>query len=266
VKYINTYWEERNFDMSSCEIRVELKDSFEEFAALDSGLQEQYRVAKIPVNMPDFLFGLPKLGYVFVETQMQLSMKKEEAKARMRIPGCEDYLDRVEFVRIESLEELDAAISCIKDGEMFNTDRIALDPALGGRVSGKRYYNWIRDIFLKDGGGVYVAKMDGTNLSFSTLERKENGVVSTAMGGIFPEAQNNAYSFIALYQPAEYAFDVMNAKMVETAVSSNNSAVLKVHLQRGFRIKKLNYVYIKCAEDNSAVTPAFINLNTGDND
>jgi hypothetical protein len=192
---------------------------------------------------PEFLFELPRLGYIFIETQISLSLRPGDSRP---IPGYEKVLtadDRLEIIQLASEEDLERELGFLRDGSLFDTDRIALDPMFGPEVAGKRYFNWVMDIFRKC-RGVYVVNINGQNSSFFTLEQGKNDVFYGAIGGSFKYGQENAYTSVTIEKPNEMAFS-LGGKRLLSAVSSNNLPVLRLHLQRGCKIIGLEYVYVK---------------------
>ena len=237
--YKQTTWEYKNLGTGSCEIVLDKRDSFDDFARLESSITEDYRVLKLPTCMPEFLYMLPSLGYVFEENQILLTMAKNEFHT---ISIKNEHYKRIQFEEISTPDKLEE-LRFLRDGETFLTDRIALDPKFGPKIAGIRYFNWMNDI-CKTGGSVVLAKIDGRIIACSTVEMRKNGVCHLALGGMMATPEDEAY-YACMDIAERYAFDTLKAKRLETAVSSNNLPVLRLHEKKGYHIKSLQYVYIK---------------------
>ena len=129
MKMIDAEWEQRNLGVSAVEIEVEPNDSFEDFQRALSGCDARYLVAKISVSRSDFLFGLPELGWRFVEAQESLSLQRSV----YRVPKMlRRFDDRCVYRLAENRDQARAALRHFRDGS-FDTDRVALDPMFGTR-------------------------------------------------------------------------------------------------------------------------------------
>ena len=240
MKYGPSEWEYKNFGKTSCEFRIEKGDLFEELAKADREATEEYRVVKVPTDMPEFLFRLGELGYIFVETQIGLSMKAEEFRP---IAIKNSLYEKIKYVELKSLPRIEEALSFISAGENFVTDRIALDPRFGKETAGLRYFNWIKDIYSR-GGSVVLIKAGNELTAFTTLEMTKGGTCHMAIGGMIGTPGEAYYACVDAGE--RYAL-AKGAKRLETAVSSNNIPMLRLHEKKGFHVKGMHYVYIKHA-------------------
>lgn len=242
MKYKRTEYEYKNLGVSSCEIVLDKNDTIEEFQKLDSNISEEYRVLKISTNIPHLLFGLAKLGYIYVETQIILSLKKVDFCPIAVINPSYKKIQWEEFYNPENVEQL----AFIKDGNTFLTDRIAIDPAFGRKIAGQRYFNWFQDICRK-GGSIVLAKVDEHIIGCTSVEINDEKVCYLALGGMMASPFEEAY-YACIDAMERYAFDKLGARRLELAVSSNNLPILRLDEKKGYHVKGMCYVYIKHTE------------------
>ena len=79
MKIVHATWERENLGVNAYEVFLEGPDTLENFrqaerVMLDDGAE--YIVVKTPVNRGDLLFGLPALGYTFVETLFRVAVER----------------------------------------------------------------------------------------------------------------------------------------------------------------------------------------------
>ncbi len=239
MRYKKTDWEFKNLGTSSCEITMERNDTIEKLMEMEKGILEEYRVLKMPTNMPDILFYIQSLGYVFIETQISLSLKKEDFSPISIKNAC---YEKIQWKEINSREDLEQ-LAFIKKGDTFVTDRIAIDPYFGRKKAGLRYFNWMQDICAR-GGSIVLTKVDGRIIGCSTMEMFPRGVCYLSLGGMMASADDEAY-YACMDGVERYALEKLGVKRLETAVSSNNLPIIRVLEKKGYRVKGMNYVYVK---------------------
>jgi hypothetical protein len=140
-------------------------------------------------------------------------------------------------------EELTFVLDQIMTG-IFSTDRISLDENFGPQVGAKRYCNWI-DSEMKQGGEVYTISLStGTPLGFFTLRVTDDGIAHSILSGVFDSEKTPGFGLILLSMILTKA-EEKGAKKIVSAISSNNLPVVRTHVQLGFEVKDLNYVFIR---------------------
>ena len=153
MKVTHAAWELDNLNVNAYEILLDAADTPDALAREEARLVAegaQYLAVKTPVNCPRLLFGLPALGYAFVETVFHVSVKREE----YRVPALVARFDRgLAVARRDSGADLKRIDGLIRRG-VFVSDRISLDPAFTREQSGARYANWLQSMVAK-GGKVY---------------------------------------------------------------------------------------------------------------
>lgn len=241
MKMIDAEWEQRNLGVSAVEIEVEPNDSFEDFQRALSGCDARYLVAKISVSRSDFLFGLPELGWRFVEAQESLSLQRSV----YRVPKMlRRFDDRCVYRLAENRDQACAALRHFRDGS-FDTDRVALDPAFGVKLAGQRYYYWAMDVFER-GGEIFDCLYGGRSIG-SFVFRTDSAcptVRHAVLGAMLPECQERGLGSLFFKKNMDAAFD-RGAEEIRTAISSNNLTVFRLWLHFGAELTDTRYVYVR---------------------
>ena len=242
MEIVNCYWEKENLNKDVLEITFSLSDNFnvDEIISLES--QYDYIVIKVPMNMVNVNFQLSKIGYILVENQIRLCKKYKDFNFDDNlIKRVYPHFD-VEFVKDKNdLEEIISKIT----PNMFSTDRIYLDPYFGPDSSMIRYNNWMRNEFGKE--GIFISKLlyDGKNIGFG-MAKYQPHIFHGIIGGIYEEYQNSIYGIIT----ASRNFLIAKKKSIQinevhTAISSNNTPVLRFYNYLNYTIEDMKYVFIK---------------------
>lgn len=243
MKVTDCYWELDNLGKTTVEVSVEGGDSFdkETFGKINNSYQ--YVVVKVPMNKPEFNFGLASLGFTLIETQINISKRYKDFNFDDRL--VRNVSPHVSTKRIETKEELDEIISQITP-DMFSTDRIYLDPHFPLDASSRRYINWMRSDYEKGKAIISKSYYDDINVGFGFVHIGDDGNEHGVLGGIFKKYQDMGLgimtaglSFI-MAQKRNTPFKVM-----KTAVSSNNPGVWQFYNYLGFKIDSMTYVFVK---------------------
>ena len=240
MKMIDAVWEKRNLGVDVTEIQAEPTDSAEELVRVLSGVHVPYSVVKIPANCPALLLAAQDCGYKVIETGMTI----EGNIKRVATPKLfSRFLPFVEIREADS-ETLEKIFAEVSAGEIFATDRIALDPAFSKELAGRRYYNWCLDV-MKQGAMMEAACYKGQPVAFNlSILKQERGLSDGLIGGVFSEAKNMGLGFLVV----ELEMDLcrkLGGKICLGRVSSNNAAILRLHMQYGFEIRDIQYVLIR---------------------
>ena len=241
MKVIEAVWEKRNLGVSCVEIEIARNDRAEDVMEAIQAREEQYQVVKLPSGRVDLLFPLQDIGFKYIEsaiaTGMPLSKKpvmpERYASIASRIIG-----------HVATADEVGDLLAMIERGEIFTTDRIALDPAFGREVAGRRYANWTRDL-LAAGATLVVSEYDGQRFGFSVDQLSENGKEwHSILGGNFPDNHGEGLAAVGMCKTILKAYSCGSRRFV-SAVSSNNLPILKIHLECGLKIKSISDVLIR---------------------
>ena len=240
MKVIDATWEKRNLGLDVIEVAVDEGDSCEELRSALESVTTPYSVVKIPAGDIPLLMTAQEAGYKLIETGMTI----EGNIKRVATPKI--YSRFMPFIEIREAneQELSKILEEVSRGEIFSTDRIAVDPAFSKEIAGRRYYNWCCDVMQK-GAMMEVALYKGQPVAFNlSMLKNERGLSDGLIGGVFDEAKNMGFGFLV----AELEMDLckkLGGKICLGRVSSNNAAILRLHMQYGFEVKSIQYVLIK---------------------
>lgn len=239
---VNCFWEEKNLGVKTVEITISPNDSFDEEGIVKIENEYDYVVIKVPMNHSDYNFGLTKLGYTLIETQLGISKTYNTFDFNDRF--IKRLIPHISESVIDSEEDFEEVVSKITPN-MFTTDRIYLDKYFSSDSSCNRYQNWMRTEFQANTGIIKKINYKDINVGY-TLSREEDGVIRALLGGIFKDYQSLG---IGILTPAFHFITAKNCnrpfeKMV-TSISSNNFPVLELYNYLGFRIYQMTYVFIK---------------------
>lgn len=240
MRIIDAVWEKRNLGIDVTEINAEPTDSVDELVRVLSGVLVPYSVVKIPAKCPELLLAAQDCGYKMIEASMTI----EGNIKRIATPKLfSRFLPLIEIqeANVELLEKIYAEVAA---GEIFATDRIALDPMFSKELAGRRYYNWCLDA-MKQGAMMEVAFYKGQPAAFNlSILKQERGLSDGLIGGVFSEAKNMGLGFLVV----ELEMDLcrkLGGNICLGRVSSNNAAILRLHMQYGFEISDIQYVLIR---------------------
>ena len=235
-------WEMRNLRMNAWEVTLDRSDLTDVLTTIeklhDSRFDGAYVCIKVPVGNLRIVHALEDDGFRFVETQISL-VDTFEPSSVLNYAG--ELGGRIGTRVVPKVrEEWERVIVRITPG-MFDTDRIALDPAFGEDVSCRRYQNWCRDLFDNPDSRMVVTTLDDDDAAFGVHLVKENGDYQGVLGGVFAEFKSSGLGAILIP-------DAKNRKSGEkqrTVVSSNNISVFRLHQNSGRTVYKELYVLRK---------------------
>lgn len=237
----DAFWEKRNLGCNVTEIACEAEDSTEQLKSEIERINVPYSVIKVPSGRTDLLFEAQKNGYLLIETTTAI----EGVMKKVALPKI--YERFLPDIRMEDAtpELKEKALSEVRKGEIFETDRIAMDPYFSKEKAGERYYNWSLDAFEK-GAVMGVAFYRDEPVAFNVSLAKDDAgkVYDGLIGGLFTNAFHRGLGFLVVYTETELCRR-RGGKRCLGRVSSNNVPILRLHAEYGFDIKDVNYVLIK---------------------
>lgn len=243
MKITDCFWELKNLGKTVAEISIEKGDVFDAAIFLDIDTRYQYVVVKVPVNMITFNFGLAPMGYSLIETQINVSKRYKDFNFDDRL--VRNVYPHVNTERISSEAELEEIVNQITP-DMFSTDRIYLDPHFSRDASSKRYINWIRSDYEQGKAIVVKTYYDEINVGFGFDHIDDDGVKHGVLGGIFEKYQDMGLGIMTAGLPFMMARKRNNPlKVFRTSISSNNPNVWQFYNYLGYKIDKMNYVFVK---------------------
>ena len=243
MKIIDCFWEKENIGKRVVEITVEADDVFEKELIAERTTGYDYVVVKVPMNKPEFNFGLSSLGFTIIETQMNISKRYKSFPFEDRLVKQIYPLADIDYV--QSPQEFEEIFNRITPN-MFITDRIYLDPYFSKEASSQRYKNWLRTEFLRGTSDVTKMIYGGKNVGFGMERTMPDGTKLGLLGGIFEEFQLNGLGLMTASVGFIHAHKTNQPfKVIKTAISSNNVPMMQFYNYLNFRIDSMTYVFVK---------------------
>lgn len=240
MRIVNAYWEKANLGVETVEINCEGDESGSELKRILDEISTPYSVLKIPAGNFELLSIGQDCGYRVIELNFRLIGDIKTAKLPSMYKRFEPHVN----VSTATEEIREKVLNEIFEGNIFSTDRIAIDPKFSRKLAGNRYCNWCRDAINK-GASLEIAYYKNEPVAFNiNAQPDDKRVCNGLLGGVFVEALNRGLGFLVLYTELE-SCKKLGGKAVISTVSSNNLPIMKLHMQYGFDIKEANYVLIK---------------------
>lgn len=239
MKIIDAFWEKRNLNVDVTEIECDGDETVEELVDCIRKLGTSYNVLKLPVDKNDLLLAAQDEGFRFEEASITL----EANISSVAIPPL--YNRFLPYINIKTADdnEREIVLREIKSGEIFETDRIALDPIFSKEMAGLRYYNWAKDL-IEGGADFPVAYYKDDMVAFGVNKAIDDKTFDAVLGGVIAEFGKKGFGFWALY--ANYdSIKRQGGKKIVTHVSSNNLPVYKLHMQNGYGVSGMKYILVK---------------------
>lgn len=239
LKITEAVWEKRNLGVSCLEIELNEKDTVQELEGiLAKRGKTDYIVVKCPVCQKSFLWELPAAGFTFIETQVCLSLSKENFQSPPFLRIAER---NTSLKRITDPKDIGAALD--KTGEVFDTDRISLDQYFCAEQSGARFRNWAADM-IGQGDTLLEFCVGDEPAGFFIARTCEGQTGFAGLAGMYPKFKGKGYGAALIHLGVDYLFRQGHQKIV-TCMSSNNKEILKIHFMFGFQLIDLKYVYVR---------------------
>lgn len=243
MKTIHATWEIENLGVDTYEFALAPEDSLEDFAREEArciAAGGKYLVAKTPVNCQALLFGLPSLGYNYVETVFRVAVKRED----YHMPDVIARFDRGIFVAEWADDANRSRIADIIRGGVFLSDRVSLDPHFTLAQSGRRYANWMQSM-LQKGGKLYEVLQGEKPIGFFVVTRVDEQTVDPVLMGLYDEANDRGMGALLHKKTLDTCFTWECSRLTSTIVS-NNAKVLRVYVNAGATLTDTLYTYVKC--------------------
>ena len=219
MKTTHAVWERENIGVDAWEIALDAQDTIEALAEEEKRIiaeGAEYIVLKSPVNCPKLLFGLPELGYTYVETVFHVEIRRKD----YHMPDIIARFDRGLTVVERTDPENQARIDRIIRSGIFISDRVSIDPAFSVSLGGRRYANWLRSMVEK-GGRLYEVLM-----------------------AMYDQQNDRGLGALLHKKTLDTCFTHECRRLTSTIVS-NNSKVLRVYVNAGATISDTLYTYVK---------------------
>jgi hypothetical protein len=242
MKTIHATWELDNLGLDTYELLLEPGDTLEILAQKERRCIEKgarYLVVKTPVNCPQLLFGLPSLGYTFVETVFHVAIKRKDYAMPATIARFDRGLTVMERTSPGDRERID---SLIRAG-IFTSDRVSIDPFFSQAQSGNRFANWV-DRMISSGGRLYEVLQGERPFGFFAVSRVNQDTVDPVLMGLYDEAHDRGMGALLHKKTLDTCF-TWDCKQLSSTIVSNNWKVLRVYLNAGATVSDTLYTYVK---------------------
>ena len=244
MKISDAFWEKRNLGVTCYELQLELADKPEAVAKeLDDLEERQYMVARIPSSCCGLVQLFQNRGYSFAEAAIMLEndLRKFHSKKFEIPPKLQKICGRCSWRAMNETELLQLSEEIHKN--IFQTDRVYLDPEFTSEQAAQRYEYWTRDL-MRQGAVPYKVVMNGEIVGFFLNREIEPHVFDGLLAAAYREYAGSGMGYCIQYAGIMHALEQGGIRYLGH-VSGNNPAVLKILLSIGFSIKKLEYVFVK---------------------
>lgn len=235
----NADWEKRNLGVITTIFYAAPRDCAEDAFRCAGHCQSDYQQMIVPSGNVEVLVAAQKLGFRVVEMQVHLSVMLDE----LHLPRLYQRFGLYLSYSFAEGEEIHQIRNRIESGEMFLTDKIAMDPLFGAKTSGKRYALWMDDM-VRDGALVIAARYKDEVIGFEVCVDMGKDAYSVQLGGVFPDISRKGLGFAPLYV-SSLALKDLGAKKAFGHASSNNLPALKCSELLGYRVCQMDYVLVK---------------------
>ena len=238
MKIVNAVWEIRNLGVICTEITVVPRDPEESGLAQLIDLSSGYQVVKVPVGRVDIMNSLHHAEFIFVESSISvehdLNINNPEGLFARMVSACE-------YEKLET-DEIDRVSSEIRS-DMFKTDRVYLDPEFTHEQAANRYVHRMMDE-VSCGASVYEMRLKNVGVGFFLFREDAERIGYSALAGLYPSSKSPGFGNVLLHQ---ILVEAKNRQLhrLNSHVSSNNLAVVKNHIEQGFRVTDMHYVYVR---------------------
>lgn len=239
MKIVNAHWEYRNLGVNCTELNLDPNDSMVAFKEALETLDSGYQVIRIPSGRTDLLLAAQNMHFQVIEMSIQIAKVVDEYSLPKIFKRFESHI----IVSEATQEDIDRVLNLMRNGDLFTTDRISLDPYFTSEQSGERFYNWTKDS-LDNGAHIFIAKYKGESAGFGVNYTTDGKRYVALFGGVFPEFAGKGLGFTALHTNMVSIINQGGTSIV-TAVSSNNQPILRLHESFGYQVQELHYVLIK---------------------
>ena len=199
----------------------------------------EYIVVKTPPNCKDLIFGIPQMGYTFVEQVFHVAVRRDEYHMPETIARFDRGLTVKEY---SDKAELERICDIIRKG-IFVSDRVSLDPAFGVLKGGNRYANWLRGL-VAGGGHLYEVLKGERPIGFFVICRKDENTVDPVLMGMYDEQNDRGLGALLHKKTLDTCF-THDCKRLTSTIVSNNTKVLSVYVNAGASITDTLYTYVK---------------------
>jgi len=231
-------WECENLGLNAMEVEFEPGDQSLETEAQRQIEESDYVLVRVPVGQTRLVHELEEAGFRFLATQCFMAVDLVQP---VRTPALAKAVDRHVRPRpITTADQLDQVL-CRVDGNMFDTDRISMDPALPSELALKRHQDIIRSLFDDDRNISQALYLGDELIGFFQLQYRSDQHFFASLAGVFSPHKGSGLGVAAIWLPLHWAMQT-GVRSLTTSNSTNNPDSVRVHLAMGYRIERFDYV------------------------
>ncbi len=239
MKIVDAMWEKRNLGVSTCEVIIDQEDTIEEVnsACDDLSKQFEYLVFKIPSKRSDLVLPMQMKNFLYIESQFTFNTNAKN----IVFPDKYSVLYEKTSWQLMNEKDLSRLYDEIRSG-IFHTDRVYLDPYFTHELAAQRYIFWTKDL-VEQGFTPYKVNFDGDDVGFFVQKPIEKNLYRGVLSGVYHDFLDTGMGLLV-----SYAGCMLNKEKNINCIgacSSNNLKMLRVSLEFGSHIKKMEYVFIK---------------------
>lgn len=238
MEIIEAVWEKRNLGVECQELNIGKNDSLDQVKETLGKLNKEYQVVKLPKGRADVAFYLQSQGYYYIENNIEMSRDLKNLdfeKPFNKLVGKFNYYEASE-------EETQTILKHIKEDNMFDTDKVALDPFFSKNQSGHRFSCWTNEI-RGDKVKLYNVNVAEKNIGFFVLRQTGEKKYDSFLAGAY-EPYREIYGSTTIMAPILEAAK-RGGKVIEAATSTNNMGSLRVHFGLGYHITEIYTIFVK---------------------
>ena len=203
-----------------------------------SALSSGYQVVKVPVGRIDIMNSLHHAEFIFVESSINvehdLNINNPEGLFARMVSACD-------YEKLET-DEIDRVSSEIRSN-MFKTDRVYLDPEFTREQAANRYVDWMMDEVSR-GASVYEMRLENVGVGFFLFREDAERIGYSALAGLYPSSKSLGFGNVLIYQVLVEG-KKRHLRRINSHLSSNNLAILRNHIEQGFNVTNIQYVFVR---------------------
>ena len=240
MKVVDCIWELKNLDKKTVEISVGKEDIFSRDIIEQSISNYEYAVVKVPMDMPSFNIGLSNMGFVCIETQMNVGINLHD----FDFSKVEHLYSDTSYELINNDNDFTSVVSNLRPG-MFSTDRISLDPQFGEDIACRRYINWLTFEYESKRSQLIKVIYKNEHIGFMLI-KTDGDTIDLILNGLYKQYQGKGLGILTPASPMMYVKkNSLNITKEVTSISSNNIPVVKLYNRLNFQLLQQTYVFVK---------------------
>jgi hypothetical protein len=243
MKVVDATWDTVTFGMPATEFLIEDGDSWFDFVEAERSLTSRgtpaHIVVRAPVNSPDFLYGLPAMGYTFIECAFNLSLKRDNFKSPKYLERFDRDVEVREFAQSDSVERV---LAEIRRG-VFDTDRVSLERGFSPDTARLRYVRWVQTV-MERGTRPREIWFRGIPIGFFIVESLDGTYARGMLTGLYQRSETSGLGLVLMKKLKQFVWDAGHSVYL-AQVASNNLKALRANLVFGTEIEGLGYNYVR---------------------